>query len=97
MSVCVCGFKRFYGHIPQGGTVIIHTVRRGQYMRSLRPPCESSLPASILHLAVSWEGHLVVHSCIEGKASLKVNQQLPLTTGHPSGSVLISQHILFQS
>uniref|UniRef100_A0A4W6E3U6 Neurobeachin-like protein 2 n=1 Tax=Lates calcarifer TaxID=8187 RepID=A0A4W6E3U6_LATCA len=40
------------------GTVIIHTVRRGQYMRCLRPPCDSSLPLSILHLAVSWEGHL---------------------------------------
>uniref|UniRef100_A0A8C1J330 Neurobeachin-like protein 2 n=1 Tax=Cyprinus carpio TaxID=7962 RepID=A0A8C1J330_CYPCA len=53
------------------GTVIIHTVRRGQYMRSLRPPCESSLPVSIMHLAVSWEGHLVVHTCVEGKATLK--------------------------
>uniref|UniRef100_A0A672QFS7 Neurobeachin-like protein 2 n=1 Tax=Sinocyclocheilus grahami TaxID=75366 RepID=A0A672QFS7_SINGR len=53
------------------GTVIIHTVRRGQYMRSLRPPCESSLPVSIMHLAVSWERHLVVHTCIEGKATLK--------------------------
>uniref|UniRef100_A0A8C2D486 Neurobeachin-like protein 2 n=1 Tax=Cyprinus carpio TaxID=7962 RepID=A0A8C2D486_CYPCA len=53
------------------GTVIIHTVRRGQYMRSLRPPCESSLPVSIMHLAVSWEGHLVVHTCIEGKSTLK--------------------------
>ena len=56
----------------QDGTVIIHTVRRGQYMRCLRPPCDSSLPLSILHLAVSWEGHLLVHTCLEGKASLKV-------------------------
>uniref|UniRef100_A0A673BB55 Neurobeachin-like protein 2 n=1 Tax=Sphaeramia orbicularis TaxID=375764 RepID=A0A673BB55_9TELE len=55
------------------GTVIIHTVRRGQYMRCLRPPCDSSLPLSILHLAVSWEGHLLVHTCIEGKATLKVH------------------------
>ncbi|KAJ8389791.1 hypothetical protein AAFF_G00114970 [Aldrovandia affinis] len=53
------------------GTVIIHTIRRGQYMRSLRPPCESSLPVSILHLAVSWEGRLLVHTCVEGKATLK--------------------------
>ncbi|KAJ8252990.1 hypothetical protein GJAV_G00207940 [Gymnothorax javanicus] len=53
------------------GTVIIHTIRRGQYTRSLRPPCESSLPVSILHLAVSWEGRLVVHTCVEGKATLK--------------------------
>ncbi|XP_030637055.1 neurobeachin-like protein 1 [Chanos chanos] len=60
------------------GTVIIHTVRRGQYMRSLRPPCESSLPMSIMHLAVSWEGHLVVHTCIEGKATLKDKNALHL-------------------
>ncbi|XP_051986217.1 neurobeachin-like protein 1 isoform X2 [Xyrauchen texanus] len=60
------------------GTVIIHTVRRGQYMRSLRPPCESSLPVSITHLAVSWEGHLVVHTCIEGKATLKDKNALHL-------------------
>uniref|UniRef100_A0A673B7T6 Neurobeachin-like 1 n=1 Tax=Sphaeramia orbicularis TaxID=375764 RepID=A0A673B7T6_9TELE len=54
-------------------SLIIHTVRRGQYMRCLRPPCDSSLPLSILHLAVSWEGHLLVHTCIEGKATLKVH------------------------
>uniref|UniRef100_A0A672QFN9 Neurobeachin-like protein 2 n=1 Tax=Sinocyclocheilus grahami TaxID=75366 RepID=A0A672QFN9_SINGR len=60
------------------GTVIIHTVRRGQYMRSLRPPCESSLPVSIMHLAVSWERHLVVHTCIEGKATLKDKNALHL-------------------
>uniref|UniRef100_A0A672QFN4 Neurobeachin-like protein 2 n=1 Tax=Sinocyclocheilus grahami TaxID=75366 RepID=A0A672QFN4_SINGR len=59
------------------GTVIIHTVRRGQYMRSLRPPCESSLPVSIMHLAVSWERHLVVHTsslccvvCVQDKNAL---------------------------
>ncbi|CAL8284406.1 unnamed protein product [Gadus morhua 'NCC'] len=33
---------------------------------------DSSLPLSILHLAVSWEGHLLVHTCLEGKASLKI-------------------------
>ncbi|XP_035380132.1 neurobeachin-like protein 1 isoform X1 [Electrophorus electricus] len=60
------------------GTVIIHTVRRGQCMRVLRPPCESSLPASITHLAVSWEGHVVVHTCVEGKATLKDKNTLHL-------------------
>ncbi|CAL8407060.1 unnamed protein product [Arctogadus glacialis] len=28
---------------------------------------DSSLPLSVLHLAVSWEGHLLVHTCLEGK------------------------------
>ncbi|KAK6325637.1 hypothetical protein J4Q44_G00049790 [Coregonus suidteri] len=60
------------------GTVIIHTVRRGQYMRCLRPPCESSLPVSILHLAISYEGCVVVHTCIEGKATLKDKNGLHL-------------------
>ncbi|XP_067349895.1 neurobeachin-like protein 1 isoform X4 [Channa argus] len=60
------------------GTVIIHTVRRGQYMRCLRPPCDSSLPLSILHLAVSWEGHLLVHTCLEDKATLKDKNALHL-------------------
>uniref|UniRef100_A0AAQ4QN44 Neurobeachin-like 1 n=1 Tax=Gasterosteus aculeatus aculeatus TaxID=481459 RepID=A0AAQ4QN44_GASAC len=60
------------------GTVIIHTVRRGHYMRCLRPPCDSSLPLSILHLAVSWEGHLLVHTCLEGKATLKDKNSLHL-------------------
>lgn len=52
--------------------MIIHTVRRGQYMRCLRPPCDSSMPLSVLHLAVSWEGHLLLHTCLEDKATLKV-------------------------
>uniref|UniRef100_A0AAZ3NN02 Neurobeachin-like 1 n=1 Tax=Oncorhynchus tshawytscha TaxID=74940 RepID=A0AAZ3NN02_ONCTS len=60
------------------GTVIIHTVRRGQYMRCLRPPCESSLPVSILHLAISYEGCVVVHTCVEGKATLKDKNGLHL-------------------
>ncbi|KAM4560063.1 neurobeachin-like protein 1 isoform 3-T3 [Odontesthes bonariensis] len=60
------------------GTVIMHTVRRGQYMRCLRPPCDSSLPLSILHLAVSWEGHLLVHTCLEGKATQKDKNTLHL-------------------
>uniref|UniRef100_A0A2I4BEJ2 Neurobeachin-like protein 2 n=1 Tax=Austrofundulus limnaeus TaxID=52670 RepID=A0A2I4BEJ2_AUSLI len=60
------------------GTVIIHAVRRGQYMRCLRPPCDSSLQLSILHLAVSWEGHLLVHTCLEGKATLKDKNTLHL-------------------
>nr|XP_057907467.1 neurobeachin-like protein 1 isoform X2 [Doryrhamphus excisus] len=60
------------------GVVIIHTVRKGQYVRCLRPPCESSLPLSILHLVVSWEGHLLVHTSLEGKATLKDKNTLHL-------------------
>ncbi|OXB76885.1 UNVERIFIED_CONTAM: hypothetical protein H355_002578 [Colinus virginianus] len=60
------------------GTVIIHTIRRGQYMRTLRPPCESSLLLTVPNLAVSWEGHIVVHTSIEGKTTLKDKNALHL-------------------
>uniref|UniRef100_A0A8C8VRA3 Neurobeachin like 1 n=1 Tax=Pelusios castaneus TaxID=367368 RepID=A0A8C8VRA3_9SAUR len=59
-------------------TVIIHTIRKGQYMRTLRPPCESSLLLTIPNLAVSWEGHIVVHTSIEGKTTLKDKNALHL-------------------
>uniref|UniRef100_A0A4W3HXN9 Neurobeachin-like protein 2 n=1 Tax=Callorhinchus milii TaxID=7868 RepID=A0A4W3HXN9_CALMI len=60
------------------GTVIIHTIRRGQYMRTLRPPCESSLPISIPNLAMSWEGHIIINTIIEGKSNLKDKNALHL-------------------
>ncbi|XP_057674721.1 neurobeachin-like protein 1 isoform X1 [Corythoichthys intestinalis] len=73
------------------GVVIIHTVRRGQYVRCLRPPSDSSLPLSILHLAVSWEGHLLVHTCLEGKATLKDKNALHLYS--VNGKHLYSEHL----
>uniref|UniRef100_A0AAY4EZ78 Neurobeachin-like protein 2 n=1 Tax=Denticeps clupeoides TaxID=299321 RepID=A0AAY4EZ78_9TELE len=78
VSVCISTELDMAVSGARDGTVIIHTVRRGQYMRSLRPPCDSSLPMSIMHLAVSWEGHLVVHTCVEGKATLKDKNALHL-------------------
>ncbi|XP_026552542.1 neurobeachin-like protein 1 [Pseudonaja textilis] len=60
------------------GTVIVHTIQKGQHMRTLRPPCESSLQIIVPNLAVSWEGHLVVHTSIEGKTSLKDKNALHL-------------------
>uniref|UniRef100_K7FGC5 Neurobeachin-like protein 2 n=1 Tax=Pelodiscus sinensis TaxID=13735 RepID=K7FGC5_PELSI len=59
-------------------TVIIHTIGKGQYMRTLRPPCESSLLLTVPNLAVSSEGHIVVHTSIEGKTSLKDKNALHL-------------------
>ncbi|MGH0117639.1 UNVERIFIED_CONTAM: hypothetical protein FKN15_041831 [Acipenser sinensis] len=73
------------------GTVIIHTIRRGQYMRSLKPPCESSLPVTILHLAISWEGHIVVHTSIEGKSTLKDKNALHLYS--VNGKYLCSENL----
>ncbi|XP_054846873.1 neurobeachin-like protein 2 [Eublepharis macularius] len=53
------------------GTIIVHTIRRGQFMKSLKPPCESSLPITISNLAVGQEGQIVVQTTMEGRASLK--------------------------
>ncbi|XP_040211167.1 neurobeachin-like protein 2 isoform X2 [Rana temporaria] len=53
------------------GTVIVFTIRRGQFLRCIRPPCESSLPLTISHLAVGLEGQIVFQSTIEGRSSLK--------------------------
>ncbi|NWI56296.1 NBEL2 protein, partial [Calyptomena viridis] len=40
------------------GTIITHTVRRGLFIRSLRPPGDSCVPALLGHLAVGPEGQL---------------------------------------
>nr|XP_020040134.1 neurobeachin-like protein 1 [Castor canadensis] len=60
------------------GTVIIHTIQKGQYMRTLRPPCESCLFLTIPNLAISWEGHIVIYSSIEEKTTLKDKNALHL-------------------
>ncbi|XP_061144614.1 neurobeachin-like protein 2 isoform X1 [Syngnathus typhle] len=41
------------------GTVIVHTIRRGHYLRTLRPPGE---PSYISKLQVGMEGHVVVQT-----------------------------------
>ncbi|NWT01862.1 NBEL2 protein, partial [Mionectes macconnelli] len=44
------------------GTIITHTVRRGLFIRSVRPPGESCPPAILSHLAVGPEGQVVAQS-----------------------------------
>ncbi|XP_076826894.1 neurobeachin-like protein 2 isoform X2 [Brachyhypopomus gauderio] len=53
------------------GTVIVHSVRRGQYLRTLRPPCENCISASVAQLEVGMEGHMVVQSVLEGRSAGK--------------------------
>nr|XP_056717431.1 neurobeachin-like protein 1 [Euleptes europaea] len=77
------------------GTVIVHSVRKGQYMRTLRPPCESSLLLTVPNLAVSWEGHIVVHTSIEGKTTLKDKNTLHLysVNGKHLGSESLKEEV----
>lgn len=58
----------------QDGTVIVHTVRRGEFLRTLRPPGESCVPAKISQLQVGMEGHIVVQTSLEEGAYRKVLQ-----------------------
>ncbi|NXV12005.1 NBEL2 protein, partial [Cepphus grylle] len=53
------------------GTIIIHTIRRGLFIRSLRPPGESSPPAVLSHLAVGLEGQVVAQTTVGQRACLK--------------------------
>ncbi|XP_049440391.1 neurobeachin-like protein 2 isoform X2 [Epinephelus fuscoguttatus] len=53
------------------GTVIVHTVRRGQFLRTLRPPGDSCVPAQISELQVGMEGHIVVQTSLEERANRK--------------------------
>lgn len=77
------------------GTVIIHSIQKGQYMRTLRPPCESSLLLTIPNLAISWEGHIVVYSSIEEKNMLKDKNALHLfsVNGKYLGSQVLTEQI----
>lgn len=58
--------------------MIVHTIRRGQFLRSLRPPLESSVPAQISELQVGMEGHIVVQTSLEGHSRRKVKLGLEL-------------------
>lgn len=77
------------------GTVIIHTIQKGQYLRTLRPPCESSLFLTIPSLAISWEGHIVVYSSLEEKSTLKDKNLLHVFSinGKYLGSQVLSEQI----
>uniref|UniRef100_A0A2I4B951 Neurobeachin-like protein 2 n=1 Tax=Austrofundulus limnaeus TaxID=52670 RepID=A0A2I4B951_AUSLI len=88
------------------GTVIVHTIRRGQFLRTLRPPGESSVPSQISELQVGMEGHMVVQTSQEerphrkGKYSVyvySVNGQLLssfTTEEQMSALLLVSEYVI---
>uniref|UniRef100_A0A6Q2YDW2 Neurobeachin-like protein 2 n=1 Tax=Esox lucius TaxID=8010 RepID=A0A6Q2YDW2_ESOLU len=49
------------------GTLIVHSVRRGQFLRTLRPFGEVCLPARVTELQVGMEGHIVAQTALEGR------------------------------
>ncbi|XP_072572045.1 neurobeachin-like protein 2 isoform X2 [Paramormyrops kingsleyae] len=48
------------------GTLIIHSVRRGQFLRTLHPPCEGCLPSRVTEVQVGMEGHIVAQTLVAG-------------------------------
>lgn len=67
-----CTFTDLPSTVCQDGTVIVHTVRRGQFLRTLRPPGDSCVPAHISELQVGMEGHIVVQTSLEERPHRKV-------------------------
>nr|KAF6420831.1 neurobeachin like 2 [Molossus molossus] len=59
------------------GTVIIHTVRRGQFVAALRPP-GAMLPGPVSHLALGSEGQIVVQSSAWERLGAQVTYSLHL-------------------
>nr|XP_020023925.1 neurobeachin-like protein 2 isoform X4 [Castor canadensis] len=61
----------------EDGTVIIHTVRRGQFVAALRPP-GAMLPGPVFHLALGSEGQIVVQSSAWERPGAQVTYSLHL-------------------
>ncbi|XP_066208131.1 neurobeachin-like protein 2 isoform X1 [Saccopteryx leptura] len=61
----------------EDGTVIIHTVRRGQFVAILRPP-GAMLPGPVSHLALGPEGQIVVQSSAQERLGAQVTYSLHL-------------------
>ncbi|KAL0985478.1 hypothetical protein UPYG_G00157390 [Umbra pygmaea] len=53
------------------GTLIVHSVRRGQFLRTLRPSGEGCLSARVSELQVGMEGHIVAQTALEGRPTGK--------------------------
>ncbi|ERE77014.1 neurobeachin-like protein 2 [Cricetulus griseus] len=65
----------------EDGTVIIHTVRRGQFVAALRPP-GATLPGPVSHLALGSEGQIVVQSSACERPGAQVTYSLHLYSAH---------------
>ncbi|XP_058412923.1 neurobeachin-like protein 2 isoform X2 [Diceros bicornis minor] len=61
----------------EDGTVIIHTVRRGQFVAALQPP-GATLPGPVSHLALGSEGQIVVQSSARERLGAQVTYSLHL-------------------
>ncbi|XP_018596219.2 neurobeachin-like protein 2 isoform X1 [Scleropages formosus] len=77
------------------GTLIVHSVRRGQFLHTLRPPCESCLPSRVTELQVGMEGHIVAQMVTEGRTPGQEKYFLHLysVNGHQLASVPLEERV----
>uniref|UniRef100_A0A8C6XDF5 Neurobeachin-like protein 2 n=1 Tax=Naja naja TaxID=35670 RepID=A0A8C6XDF5_NAJNA len=75
------------------GSILVHTIRRGQFIKSLKPPCESSLPVTISNLVVGHEGQIVVQTIVEGRTPLKFALHLYSVNGKHLSSVPLEEQV----
>ncbi|XP_028841134.1 neurobeachin-like protein 2 isoform X3 [Denticeps clupeoides] len=77
------------------GTVIMHSVRRGQFLRSLRPACEGALSSSIADLQVGMEGHIVAQAIAKGRSGTKEKSSLHVysVNGKLLASVCVEERV----
>ncbi|XP_041104104.1 neurobeachin-like protein 2 isoform X1 [Polyodon spathula] len=77
------------------GTLIVHSVRRGQFLRTLQPACERSLPVTISDLVVGLEGHIVTQTILQGRSTVKDKFSLHLYSinGKLLASVVLEEQV----
>ncbi|XP_012928018.1 neurobeachin-like protein 2 isoform X2 [Heterocephalus glaber] len=77
----------------EDGTVIIHTVRRGQFVAALRPP-GAALPGPVSHLGLGPEGQIVVQSSTWERPGAQVTHALHLysVNGKLRASLPLAEH-----
>ncbi|MFT7805427.1 neurobeachin-like protein 2 isoform X1 [Arapaima gigas] len=78
------------------GTLIVHSVRRGQFLRTLRPPCESCLPSRVTELQIGMEGHIVAQTAAEGRTPGQEKYFLHLysVNGRQLASVALEERVM---
>ncbi|XP_061093012.1 neurobeachin-like protein 2 isoform X2 [Conger conger] len=50
------------------GTLILHSIRRGQFLRSLRPISEIGVAVRVTELGVGLEGHIIAQTAVKGQS-----------------------------
>ena len=57
----------------EDGLVCVHTIRRGEFIRSFRPPKQGDVKASVVKLALDATGNMAIHMSDGGLYSYTVN------------------------